>query len=163
MRWACSTSKTSRRNAPWIFQPWDWLPTRRWPYVEFWEEKFLGVHKEQVTLLLAPQTARILLIRRLPARPAVIATNMHLLGGYHEIERLTWDETTLTLSGSCRRMPGVAGRVYFYVPAGYQPHRDPAQTDASPLTHVDGPLWSAELVFDTAEAEFSTAFDRVEK
>ncbi len=37
---------------------------------EFWEEKFLGTHKERVTLTLAPRTARILLIHRLPTRPA---------------------------------------------------------------------------------------------
>ena len=48
---------------------------------------------------MAPQTARILLIHRLPARPAVIATNMHVLGGYHEIQRLAWEEQGRTLSG----------------------------------------------------------------
>ncbi len=68
-----------------------------------------------------------------------------------------------TLSGCCRRMPGVSGRVYFYVPDGYRPRSDPARAPASALTHVGGPLWSTELVFDKAEAEFSIAFDRPAK
>jgi len=127
---------------------------------EFWEEKFLGTHKERVTVSLAPRTARILLIHRLPTRPAVIATNMHVLGGYHEIQRLAWDEQRRTLSGCCHRMPGVSGRVYFYVPDGYRPQAEPARPPASACRHVGGPLWSTDLVFDSAEAEFSIAFDR---
>lgn len=78
---------------------------------------------------------------------------MHVLGGYHEIERLTWDEQPLTLSGCCRRMPGVSGRLYLYVPDRYRPR-------TSSLTHVGGPLWCAELAFDEAQAEFSLPFDR---
>ncbi len=130
---------------------------------EFWEEKFLGSHRDRVTLVMAPRTARILLIHRLPTRPEVIATNMHVLGGYHEIERLAWDERGLALTGRCRRMPGVSGRVYFYVPDGYRPHCDPARPPAFPLAHAGGPLWSVDLAFDKAEVEFSVAFDRSQR
>lgn len=127
---------------------------------EFWQEEFLGTHRGRVTVSLPPRTARILLIHRLPARPAAIATNLHVLGGYHEIQRLAWDEPRLTLSGRCRRMPGVSGRVYLYVPAGYRPRADAAKATACPVTHVAGPLWSVELVFNQAEAEFAVAFER---
>ncbi len=127
--------------------------------LEFWEEKYLGTHQGRVTLSLAPRTARILLIHRVPSRPAVIGTNMHVLGGYHEIQRLAWDEQSRTLSGSCRRMPGVSGRLFFYVPDGYRPLSDPAQPRRSPLTHVGGAIWSTELVFDKAEVEFSVGFE----
>ncbi len=127
---------------------------------EFWEEKFLGEFRERVTVALAPGTARILLIHRLPAQPAVIATNLHVLGGFHEIQRLAWDEQRLTLSGRCRRLPGVSGRVFFFVPDGYRPRADAAPASACPLTHVAGPLWSLELVFDQAEAEFNVPFGR---
>jgi hypothetical protein len=130
---------------------------------EFWEEKFLGTHRERVTVSLPPGTARILLIHRLPARPAVIATNLHVLGGYHEIQRLAWDEQRLTLSGRCRRMSGVSGRVYLYVPEGYRLQASPASVPVSPLTHLAGPLWSVELVFDQAEAEFDVSFGSEKK
>ncbi len=125
---------------------------------EFWEEKFLGTHRERVTLPMAPRTARILLIHRLPTRPAVIATNMHLLGGYHELQRLTWDDAGRTLSGNCRRMPGVTGRVNFYLPDGYRPAASSPPAGVPSLTQVDGPVWSTELVFEKAEAEFTFAF-----
>ena len=79
---------------------------------EVWEEKFLGLHQERVAITLAPHTARILLIHRLPDRPRVIATNMHLLGGYHEIKRLNWDEEQLLLSGQYQRAVGLEGKAY---------------------------------------------------
>ncbi len=127
---------------------------------EFWEEKFLGSYKDRVTVSLAPHTARVLLIHRRPTRPQVIATDMHLLGGYHEIKRLMWDEPSRTLAGCCRRMPGVSGRVYVYVPDGYRLRGGTAQADSSiELTHVGGPLWMKQIVFDKADAEFSTSFD----
>ncbi len=83
-----------------------------------------------------------------------------MLGGYHEIQRLAWDERRLVLSGRCRRMPGVSGRVYLYVPDGYRPRADAAKAAARPLTHVAGPLWSVELVFDRAEADFEVPFEK---
>ena len=73
---------------------------------EFWEEKFLGVHKDRMTLILAPRSARILLIHRRPSRPQVIATNMHVLGGYHEIGRMAWDQER---RGALRPIPAGAG------------------------------------------------------
>ena len=43
----------------------------------------------------------------------MIATNMHLLGGYHEIKRMAWDEKRLLLSGRYERAAGLGGKVYF--------------------------------------------------
>ena len=74
-----------------------------------------------MTLTLAPQTARILLIHRLPTRPQVIATNMHVLGGYHEIKRLAWDEKQLVLSARTSGRRDCEGKAYLYVPDGYRP------------------------------------------
>ena len=91
--------------------------------------------------------------------PSQIATDMHVLGGYHEIQQLDWHEQTRTVSGSCRRMPGVSGRLYFYVPTGYEPQSNPTDAPAYRLTHADGPLWTAELQFGKADMEFNVSFD----
>ncbi len=119
---------------------------------EFWEEKFLGTHQGNVTVTIAPHTARILLIHPKPSRPGVIATNMHVLGGYHEIGRLDWDDATATLSGVCKRMPDLDGTLYVYVPEGFSPAAD------SSLVQVDGWLWKKRIVFDEAETEFRMEF-----
>ena len=70
---------------------------------EFWDEEYLGTHTRQITLSLAPRTARILLIHPRPSHPQLIATNMHVLGGYHEVKQLAWDERQLLLSGRYHR------------------------------------------------------------
>jgi len=64
------------------------------------------------------------------------------------------------LTGRCRRMPGVQGRLHLFVPEGFQPRIDPASSVASTPTRVCGPLWSVKLVFDDVEETFRIAFQR---
>ena len=126
---------------------------------EFWEEKFLGVHKDRLTLTLAPHTARIVLIRRRPNRPQVIATNMHLLGGYHEIVRMAWDEQRLLLSGQYRRAPGLEGRAYLYVPDAYHPLPDgPQARGFVRLRQIDKNLWVEEVRFERPQLDWAIPF-----
>jgi hypothetical protein len=129
---------------------------------EFWEEKFLGSHKERVSVTLAPRTARILLIHRQPARPEVIATNMHVLGGYHEIKRLAWDEKQLVLSGQYHRAPGLEGKAYLYVPDGFRPRADsPLAKGTTRLTSAGKNLWVQEVQFKEAQVDWAVAFEAV--
>jgi hypothetical protein len=115
---------------------------------EFWEEKFLGTHRDRVTLSLAPRTARILLIHRKPVRPAVIATNMQVLGGYHEIKRLDWDDGRQVLSGRYQRAAGLEGKAYVYLPDGYRFRPEVlAAQGAVRLTPVGQNLWAQEVRF----------------
>ena len=91
----------------------------------------------------------------------VIATNMHLLGGYHEISSLAWDEQRLVLSGVYRRAPGLAGKAFLYVPAGFQPlpGASPASS-SSGLTHASGRVWVQQIQFAAAEVDWSIPFAR---
>ena len=120
---------------------------------EFWEEKFLGVVRDGVSLKIPPRGSRILSLRRLTGRPQVIGTDMHVLGGYHELGRLSWDEKKSTLSGRYRRAPGLSGKAYVYVPAGYRPQA------AAPLTHLDKCLWLHQVKFKEAQLDWSIPFD----
>jgi hypothetical protein len=128
---------------------------------EFWEEKSLGPCKERVSLSLAPRTARILLIHPQPTRPQVIATNMHVLGGHHEIERMSWDEKQLVLSGRYRRAPGLGGKAYLYVPDGYRPLPDsPPDRGAARLVEVGKDLWAQEVRFKEPRLDWTIRFER---
>ena len=112
-----------------------------------------------VTLTLAPRTARILLIHRRPSRPQVIATNMHVLGGYHEIERMAWDEQQLVLSGQYRRAAGLEGKAYLYVPDGYRPLPDAPQAKGFVrLKQVDKNLWAQEVRFQEPSVDWTLPF-----
>ena len=124
---------------------------------EFWEGKFLGPTQDRITLRMPPESSRILAIRRLSDRPQVIGTDMHMLSGYHEIERLTWDAARNTLSGRCRRAPGLSGRVFFHVPSGYLPRADATRGSTS-LQQIGDGLWVQSVGFKEATADWSIAF-----
>jgi hypothetical protein len=128
---------------------------------EVWEEKFLGLHQERIALTLAPHTARILVIHRVPDHPWVIATNMHLLGGYHEIKRLAWDEGRLLLSGQYERAAGLEGKAYLYVPGDLRPRLNaPATQGSVRLSPAADNLWVQEVAFKEPRQDWSIAFDR---
>jgi alpha-galactosidase len=128
---------------------------------EFWQEKFLGRHRRDVRLMLAPRTARILLIHRAATGPQMIATNMHLLGGYHEIKRLAWDEKRLLLAGRYERAAGLGGKVYFLLPDGYWPLADsPAAKGLTRWSKVGHNLWCQEVQFQDSGLDWTTPFER---
>ncbi len=127
---------------------------------EFWEERLLGTHRKGLTLTLPPQTSRVLSLRRATGRPQVVGTDMHIAQGHHEITRLAWDDAARTLAGECRRAPGLTGRVFIHVPAGWRPHFDfPLAKTSARLTNIGGGLWAKELVFDSDRVEWTVPFD----
>jgi hypothetical protein len=127
---------------------------------EFWEELSLGLHRKSITLMLPPQTSRVLAIRRAAGRPQVIGTDMHLLQGYHEIARLVWDAKAGTLSGEYKRMPGLACKAFVYVPPAYKPHFDfPLTRTSARLTHIADCLWMHEVSFAGDRCAWSIPFD----
>lgn len=131
---------------------------------EFWEEKLLGISKNKFAMMLPAQSSRVLSIRRLTGRPQVIGTDMHLLQGQHEMSRLAWEDARSILSGQYRRMPGLTGRAYVYVPAGYQPHFDfPLAKTSARLTHVGESLWMQEVTFESTSCDWQIPFDRVSR
>jgi hypothetical protein len=126
---------------------------------EFWEEKMLGVHKEQITLKLAPHTARVLIIHRLPTHPQIIATNMHMLGGYHEISRQTWNEKSRRLAGQFRRVAGLEGTVFLYIPDGFRATTNSASLKPSTmLSKVFKNLSAYQVEFKGAQVDWAIEF-----
>jgi hypothetical protein len=127
---------------------------------EFWEQKFLGLHHDKLTLSLPPQTSRILAIHKLSNHPQIIGTDMHLLQGYHEIKRMVWDAKDHILSGECERMPGISGRLFVYVPKGFAPHFEfPLSEKSAALTHLDGQIWAYEINFRQSREAWKIPFD----
>ena len=129
---------------------------------EFWEEKFLGTHKDGHALTLAPRTARILLIHRLPTRPQVIATNMHCSAattrsrGWHGTMRRE------PSPGSTACAPGLAGKALLYLPEGYRPRGDvKAEGGSFVLKEHGSSVWVQEIEFKEAVVNWSMAIERL--
>lgn len=139
-------------------------PNAEYAVFEFWEEKFLGVHKGGVELTLPPESSRILSIRRLNGFPQLIGTDMHLLQGYHEIKQLLWDAKKNVLSGCYQRMPGLHCKAFFYLPEGYYPKFDfPLSPTSARLTHVGNRVWMQEIKFRDKEFVWSIPFEAPKK
>jgi hypothetical protein len=135
-------------------------PGAEYAVFEFWEEKFLGVHRGGIELTLPPQCSRVISLRKITGVPQLIGTDMHLLQGHHEISRLAWDAQHGVLSGRYRRAPGLQGKAFFLVPAGYSPRFDfPLSPAAARLTHLDGPLWMHEVQFTGTEFDWAIPFE----
>ena len=131
---------------------------------EFWEEKFLGVHRGKLTITLPPQTSRVLSIRKLAKHPQLIGTDMHLLQGYHELKQLGWDENTGILAGEFKRAAGLDGKAYIYIPKGYAAHFDfPLKDTSAHLTRINEQVWAHEFRFQNARYEWQIPFDKSTK
>lgn len=127
---------------------------------EFWEQQFLGIKHDKLTMTLPPQTSRILAIHKLSDHPQVIGTDMHLLQGYHELKQLRWDDKAHVLSGECQRLPDFSGKLFVYVPKGFNPHFDfPLTTNSASLTHIAGNVWAHEINFAAARQAWRIPFD----
>jgi hypothetical protein len=128
---------------------------------EFWEEKFLGVHRGTLTIKLPPQTSRILSVRKLSNHPQLIGTDMHLLQGFHELKRLHWDEKMQTLSGVFERAAGLDVKAFIYIPANFTPHFDfPLKDTSAHLTRINAQVWAHEFQFQNSRYEWKIPFDK---
>jgi hypothetical protein len=135
-------------------------PRAEYAVFEFWEERFLGVLRDGVELSLPGESSRILSIRRVTGVPQLVGTDMHLLQGWHEVKRLAWDEKAHVLSGRYERMPGICGRAFFRIPAGYTPRfQFPLDPESARLTHVADELWMQEIEFTERDYSWSIPFE----
>jgi hypothetical protein len=127
---------------------------------EFWEERFLGVLRDGVELSLPGESSRILSIRRVTGLPQLVGTDMHLLQGWHEVKQLAWDGSARVLSGRYERMPGIRGKAFFRIPAGYAPKfQFPLGAESARLTHVAEELWMQEIEFTERGYSWSIPFE----
>jgi hypothetical protein len=84
-----------------------------------------------------------------------------MLGGFHELKEMLWDESRQILSGRFQRAPALSGRAFFYLPAGYQPRFDfPLNETSARLTNIGDGLWAKEIEFQGSELEWSIPFQR---
>ena len=91
----------------------------------------------------------------------MIATDIHVLGGHHEIERLAWDEEKLLIEGRYRRAPGLEGKAYVYVPPGYRPKADAQAPGALKMQGLAAEnLWVQEVRFREAAVDWVIPFER---
>ena len=95
-------------------------PGREYLVWEFWQQEFLGRHREKVKVGVPKQSARVLAIKEAIDHPTVLSTSLHLTQGGVELQQVEWDARSATLRGLCRRAKGTEGAIFVYVPDGYR-------------------------------------------
>ena len=74
-------------------------PEKSYLLFDFWNQKFLGVFTESVSLDIDPHDTRVLHVRPVQERPQLLGTDRHISGAY-SIQALEWDAEKRTLTGS---------------------------------------------------------------
>lgn len=94
-------------------------PTKEYLVYEFWEDKMLGIHKNEFKLdELNAYGLESLAIREKLNRPQLVSTNRHLSQGAAEIEKLLWDENSL--KGRSRVVVDDKYVITLHVPEAYK-------------------------------------------
>ena len=120
---------------------------RRHAVYSFWEEKFLGIHGETLTVEIAPQDSAVLRITPIEPHPQLISTSRHITQGAYDLESLSWDGKDACLSGKSKLVEGDTYRLSIYVPEGYEfaEAKLPKGCDAKILSGGDKRLLSVEI------------------
>jgi len=101
---------------------------------------------------LEPHQTKLFRITPIKDSPTVVGTDMHVTQGGVELPEVAWDPGASTLRGRAVRAPGMKGRIFIYVPPGYEV--------LDKVEPVDGRVVAVPVAFDTAQAMWSVRFRR---
>jgi hypothetical protein len=87
---------------------------------EFWTQRFVGELEGALKVRIEPETVALLSVHPRTGVPRVVSTSRHFTQGAVELERVDWDETSKTLSGTSRGPVGSAHDVSIHVPPRYR-------------------------------------------
>jgi len=86
---------------------------------DFWNQKLLGVIKNDLSITIDPHDTRVLLIHTLQDHPQLVGLSRHISGTY-SLGELSWDPRKKVLSGSSQSVPGDPYALWIFVPEGFQ-------------------------------------------
>ena len=88
---------------------------------DFWEEEFVGVMTDRLSLDVPPQDCKILSIHEANDLPTVISTNQHITQGGVELEGLRgWNAGEMTLEGTSVGPEDTSHLLFIWTPSGLQ-------------------------------------------
>jgi len=125
---------------------------------EFWEKRFVGLHKGEVSVRVPRTSTRLLSIREYAGHPDVLSTDMHVTQGAVEIEAMSWDKKQNVLSGTCSRPQGEKGTVFVFVPKGYRILGASANGRRTALRKAGQRITALDLAFARDTIEWSIRF-----
>lgn len=118
---------------------------------EFWKQKFLGIHKQDISLPLDKCSCKVIMIKEKTKYPWVLSTDMHIRQGDIELSSVEWDSGRKFLSGQCnsRYLWKNKGSIIIFVPAKYIPRDFRCTTRDVVLRQIEVNIWRLSFVCST--------------
>ena len=82
---------------------------------DFWNQKLLGVFRDQLALEVEGHDTRVVLVHPVLDRPQLIGISRHITGAC-SIQELAWDSSQWVLSGASESVAGQEYILFFHVP-----------------------------------------------
>lgn len=95
-------------------------PGKKYLVFDFWNERFLGIFENKISLEIAPRSVRVLAVRELKDRPWFLSYNRHFTQGAVDLKALKWDSERKTLCAKLDTVPGFEYHFYIYAPDGFR-------------------------------------------
>ena len=83
---------------------------------ELWNEEYRGTFRNRFRAVVPPSACRLYRIARARPYPWLLGTDLHVQQGAAEITSLSWDEASMTLTGTATRPAGERGNLFFLMP-----------------------------------------------
>ena len=87
---------------------------------DFWNEEYVGTFSNSFRCRIPGGACRVYRISHARPHPWLLATDMHMQQGRVEISSLTWDQASMTLSGTATRPAGEVGNLFVHMPRTYK-------------------------------------------
>lgn len=113
------------------------LPANKYHVFDFWEDCYLGLLEDKITLSPRPFSVNILAVVPDLGRPQLISTNRHISQGAVDVKTVIWDQEHLVLSGTSEVVAGDNYELRIAVPNDYQLVR--AKADGVPISTSEEP------------------------
>ena len=89
-------------------------------FYDVWRERILATGCDGVSVSIPPMGCRSIVVRRVKNRPQIVGTSRHITQGADDLERVSWNARTRTLSGRSRVVGGDPYRIRFTIPKGWR-------------------------------------------
>ena len=94
-----------------------WLDQRKtYLAFDFWQKQFVGEITNEITVTVQPGSVRLLALHEKTGKPQFISTDRHILQGAVEMENVSWNDDTKTISGISTGPLNTSHNVFVYVP-----------------------------------------------
>lgn len=94
-------------------------PQQHWLAFEFWQQRFLGKIRNELRVLVPPESIALVALRRDRGVPQVLSTNRHFTQGAIELRDVAWNPADNTLSGTSLAGKGTHHNLLIHVPPNY--------------------------------------------